>query len=287
MTYSRISGEELAIALKYLERQANFSSLKLLNCKFENKETLLLSKVVKESKTLEHLSLKHSEIEKQGVEKLVEAIRECETLNRFSFPSKFVEYGGDMFLFCMKKKEWVDMEIEMEKGKEGEVLEILNKIEGLKVLSVSYGYFVETICSFVRKNKSVTCLEIYDWNMRNKGAKMVGEALKENKAITTLNIEDNSISTEGGIAFLECVEKNEVLREIEFGPEEHEDSEDSFENFIPEEILEKIKVKLGKNREEAERKRKVKIGMMILQKRKGNIVSSVPRRLLVHLLQFF
>ena len=167
--------------------------------------------------------------------------------------------GVKLISSCLKKKSVSLKELGLEQNKIG--------VEGIKELSEN-----------LKINKSITELDLRNNQIGDEGAKVLAEMLSYNNSIKYLCLMNNKMTDKGAQYLLESIKNsNNTLERLEF----------RFNNVKDSTLSANLKKMVSKNSEISPFNLNIKRKMLILQKRKdGNIVSSLPRRVLIYLLAF-
>ena len=298
-----------------LQKNETLLSLELENVEIGEEGSVQLSKFLRENGSLTQLELSFCSI--QSCSLLFEALKSNKVLKSLSFSNnKFENCAG--FLLAQTIKENNSLEtMNVSRNAFGEsihnILHSLISNRSIKTFdceeTMQNMSSHSSVVNLVSENRTLTKLGISENRIPEKTCRGIFEAMEENQTIKSLDISGNCFDSQY-LAIKKMLEANCTLKTF--------DMRSSNKNLllkwkiarqVRQELVEAIKsncsltkievseltgssemairkeISLNKKIEEMDEK--AKLSMMIIHKRKdGNLVCSVPRRLLIHLLSF-
>ena len=174
------------------------------------------------------------------------------------------------------------------RGNKPEIAELIKVNTTLTKLNISCNEIrtkdAREIFDALSHNSSLTEIDISYTSIKSKAFSRLASMLERNTSLTTINAEDIFVENKEARLLLKAMKRNCSIKymnlQFEFG-------EDLFGGKEMGEIELQMKKEILINMEIWRRDKQVRPLMMILQKRRdGNLVSKLPRRLLIYLLSF-
>ncbi len=220
----------------------------------ENKRIIRLCEALKENTHVKILNLSRNEVEGDMIKKFVELLtvnKNFETIDLFD--NYFGEEGGSALLDALIgydklrllriKGVGIGNECSVKIGQmlranknlkvldigwnlfecEGikEIMKALENNKTLTELDIGKNKFVdisgkEAIYEYLKTNKSLETLKMYDIKLGDTGAEKLGEALKLNQGLINLDISCNFLTDKGGECLIESLKENKKIKVLKF-----------------------------------------------------------------------
>ena len=292
----------------FLKRD-NLKKLYMEDCKFKKDEIKIFAEGICTSKSLEILSFSRTQMNKDIFETFFESFKKNESVKTLQLGLCGIGDEGTKLLAeaIRENNSLTSVDIQANKiGDEG-MLAFFKAIKGnmkMEEIKIGANQFTENsfrvLCEMISGPCALRRLDLY--NIRIASFSLFLRSLSENRSIISLNISQNNCVTAEELS--DCISQNSVLRSLVFsnnslpklGGEHFVRALTSNKsltfldlsgNRFAAENWQMISERVERNKFVFEYYLGIKTAMMMLQRRKdGNLVSRIPRRLLIHLLQF-
>ena len=253
--YLKDSCKEIFVSLKY---NTHLTSIDLSKNGITLDNAAFISEMLLQNKKLTNLNISRNPIE-EGMLKIFDSLKTNNTLKTFLCNLTMRDYYEKKEISQMLRENcsltrinccenWIGIQDAKK------IFEALSENENLQELAIDYidkeNQVNGAVCSLIRRNRTLQKLNFFQMLFSVEGIRDIADALQENFTLIELN--------------LTCVEKDDSKV-----------------------LLNRTLEKTFENEWISEADKQAKLIMMILQRRRdGNIVSHLPRRLLIQMLTF-
>ena len=263
-----------------------------------------LAEVLEMSKSIEHFTFNGSKIG-NAINKLLDCAKRSEILKIIDIQDcKIGKQNASKLSELIEENKFIDIiDISYNNIEEGmvQVFGALKKNKRLRDFSCTST--IEKVCNtkfgvaeVIRENTSLVIFGIGGNRLGEKEFEEIFEALHYNSSLECIEIDIDQVSVG---AIVSMIRTNTSLKTLNFGGSIllQEDMRNILqaltyncsvtELFLGNAYPQEIKEQLSLNKKIEERDNRAKINMLILQRRRdGNILSKVPKRLLIYLFSF-
>ena len=279
---NKLCGESAGKLAKFIQRNEHITDLNL-GSNFLGKDAGLVIEAIRKNKTLTKIDLSDNFLKEEHAEKISEMLTQNRSITEIHMDDNNLEAGTLKIVSSLKENTNLRVAnfaacVSEYEGPKKELAELLEKNQVLTDLNLSFNSISEEegnkIFESLCHNNSLKKLSVsYNFNsaVMDSLCKMIrsNSSLKEISTFVLLYLAD-------GQKLLDSLSENSSLTKLDF-------------HYSPnaKHLRGKVERQLLLNRRWEEMDREAKVVMMLLQRRRGsNLISQLPRRLLIYLLRF-
>eukprot|EP01091_Cochliopodium_minus_P020971 TRINITY_DN9374_c0_g1_i1.p1 TRINITY_DN9374_c0_g1~~TRINITY_DN9374_c0_g1_i1.p1 ORF type:complete len:348 (-),score=81.47 TRINITY_DN9374_c0_g1_i1:1-1044(-) len=265
-----------------------------------------LSEQLKLNKCLKHLNLYFTKLKFDGLKKILDSLESNDTLDYLNISRNDIKNQGAELLgeFIQKHPNIKTLICGLNDiGDDGlKSLSQALKIVIFEHLDLSYNFIgekgISVIMDSLKSNDKITYLDLSKNNLHN-GVKELTEFINKNTSLRHLDLSYNSLTEQGILEISQSLKQNRNLTSLDL-------SNNYLQLLGANYLIDMLKynytiIQLGFNGNSIESREKelelsdlillnninsIKLCMLMCRKRRDNVISILPRRLLIHLLDY-
>jgi len=211
---NQISDDGAKALAEGLKANSTLKDLDLQRNQISDDGAKALAEGLKENSTLKNLDLQVNQISDDGAKALAEGLKANSTLKDLDLTANQIRpEGAKAIRQLLQSRKMVQVPTSAQEDKE----------EGEEGTQSSPEEFhlakprIKALAAALKKNSSLTNLDLAFKNMGLEGAKALAEALKQNSTLTELCLDNNNIGPEGAKALAQALLQNSSLTYLNLG----------------------------------------------------------------------